>query len=270
MNGFKKLVLCSAMLAASSSAMAMQAMDDESMSSTTGQDGITISIQSSNITDLDITYIDRDGLGAASTAAGAGAIVVNNLDVAISNLDIVLDAGSNASGAQLNVNISTPDDIVIGLGNSNIELASAGATGSAVSGNTAILRFDATSELRITGGLSTNIKLGNRGVGESFMTLTTATPFDISLDKLTLVTTDNGGTGDIGIGIGRLVVDDVSLNMSVNVVPDGLQIKNNGTSIGGVGLERIVLGAQVATNKSIGDVYLSGLTSTSTITIKGH
>lgn len=269
MNGFRKLVLCSAIMAASGSAMAMQAMDDESLSSTTGQDGITLTIQSSTITDLDITYVDRDGL-VGSAFDQAGALVVNNIGSTITNLEIVVDAGADAGGnGQLNVDISTPDDVVVSLANSTVQVAAAG-TGSATSGNRTILKFGATSELRMTGGLNANLKLGNRGVGEDFMTLSVTNPFDLTVNDFVIVDSVSGGGNDIGIGVGALTVNDVDLNMSVNIVAGGLQINNAGTTIGEVGLERIKLGEQIASNAAIGDVYLNGLTANSVMTIQGH
>ena len=57
---FKKLALVTAMFAATSGAYAMEAMDDESMSAATGQDGITIGITTNALT-LDQRIHDRDG-----------------------------------------------------------------------------------------------------------------------------------------------------------------------------------------------------------------
>ena len=81
MKLFTKLALVSS-IAVSANAMAMQAMDDASLSSTTGQDGINIGIKldGGEIT-VDQLYIhDNDGL-AAGTNGGtglAGTIVVGN------------------------------------------------------------------------------------------------------------------------------------------------------------------------------------------------
>lgn len=270
MNGFKKLLLTSAILAASSNAMALQAMDDESLSSTTGQDGITLNISNSTIVDMDVTWVDRDGFGAFNDA---GALVINNVDLTINDLDIVVDAGSNTTdGAQLNIGISTTQDVVIGLDNTTIEVASAGATGSAVAGNTEIITFNAGSSLTITGGINANVKLGNRAVGEDFMTLSNSTPFTITLTGMTILdaeATATNGVNNVGIGIGTLSIANVVLNNAINVVDGGLTINTAGTTIGEIGMENIVLGDQV-TAVSLGDVYLNGLTANTTLTISGH
>lgn len=271
MNGFKKLVLCSAMLAASGSAMALQAMDDDSMSTTTGQDGISINVASSTIADLDITWVDRGGFGAPYNADGA--VVITNLGVAITDLDIDVDAGSNVAGdAQLNVDISTIQDIVVTLNSSTIEVG-AGTPGlSTVTNNTPIVKFGATSTLTLTGGLNANLKLGNRTATEAFMTLDVANPFDVTLTDMTILdsyATTLNGVNDVGIGIDALSISQVDLHMAVTLVDQGLRIDTTGTSIGEVGIERVTLGEQVATNQPIGDIYLNGLTANTIMTVSG-
>lgn len=270
MNGLKKLILTSAILAASSSAMAMQAMDEESLSATTGQDGITINVQSFNIANLDVTWVDRDGFTGFTDD---GAVVINNLGVSISDLNIVVDAGSNATdNGQLNVDISTTQDVVLTLGGGSIDVAT-GGVGSAVTNATPIVKFGAASALTITGGINANLKLGNRAVGENFMTFSTANPFDVVLSGgITVLDTEAtqlNGVNDVGIGIGTLTIRNLDVAAAVNVVDSGLQIDTTGTTIGEVALETIKLGDQV-TAASLGDVYLNGLTANTVLTISGH
>lgn len=281
MNGFKKLVLCTAMIAASGSAMAMQAMDEESMSSTTGQDGLTITINSSDIEDLGITWIDRDGRIAAD---GAGAVTIDNVGVTISNLVITVDAGSSAANTgQVLIGISTADDVTVHLNDRDataatgaiIGVGAAGAT--AVAGtSTPILKFADNAQMVISGGFSADIKLGNRTAGsEHFMTMDFgggATATNLSLTGLSIIdtvgTAANAGA-DVGIGIGTLSINDIVVHSEIDVVAGGLQINTAGTTIGSVAIENVVLG-DLATNASIGDIYLTGLTSNSIITIAGH
>lgn len=290
MNGFKKLVLTSAILAASSSAFAMQALDDESLSATTGQDGLSINIDSSVIEDMGIKWIDRNGITAAdfagSTFTGAGAVVINHVGVEITDLNIAIDAGSSAAdNGQLNIGINTTNNIVINLNDGDadgdgtalgttIGVTSAGATGSTTGVETPIIAFNATSALTISGGISANIKLGNRGAGEHFMTLDFASPVDITLTGLSILdsvgTAANALDGDnVGIGVGSLIINDLDVSAAVNVVAAGLQINTAGTTIGEVGLERVVLGDLGTTSPSIGDIYLTGLDVSSTITVAG-
>src|SRR5690606_29100260 len=80
MKKFTKLVL-STSVAFSANAMAMQAMDDASLSETTGQDGLTIGIGISKIAIEKLFIHDNDGLNGikdatTGVAPNAGAIVI--------------------------------------------------------------------------------------------------------------------------------------------------------------------------------------------------
>lgn len=274
MNGFKKLLLTTAILAASSSAMAMQAMDDESLSGTTGQDGLTVTINSSNISDMGVTWIDRDGHGATFTDAGA--VVIDNLGISLSNLVITVDAGSSAvDTGQLAIGIDTASNIVVslndGVNGTTVGVTSAGSSGSAVGVVSPILKFSSTAAMTITGGISADLLLGNRGVGEHFMSIDFNNAINVSLTGLSIIdtvgTAANAGA-DVGIGIGTIGITGLDVSADIDVVAAGLQINTAGTVIGGVALERVVLGD--LTNASIGDIYLSGITANSIITIAGH
>lgn len=71
MKIFTKLALVSSMLI-SVNAMAMQAMDDASMSATTGQDGLNIGIKLDNAgISIGKLYVhDNDGLGTDTNITG--------------------------------------------------------------------------------------------------------------------------------------------------------------------------------------------------------
>lgn len=273
MNGFKKLLLTSAILAASSSAMAMQAMDDDSLATTTGQDGLTVTINSSNITDMGVTWIDRDGHAGFTNA---GAVTIDNLGISLSNLVITVDAGSSAvNTGQLAIGIDTVDNIVVSLNDgttgTTIGVTSAGTSGSAVGTVTPILKFSNTAAMTITGGISADLRLGNRAVGESFMSIDFNNAINVSLTGLSIIdtvgTAANAGA-DVGIGIGTIGITGLDVSADIDVVAAGLQINTAGTVIGGVALERVVLGD--LTNASIGDIYMTGITANSIITIAGH
>ncbi|HQX90799.1 MAG TPA: pilus assembly protein FilA, partial [Moraxellaceae bacterium] len=75
---FKKLALVTAMFAATTGAYAMEAMDDESMSAATGQDGITVTISAVNDITMNQIIHDKDGYAGAATPQG-GAIVIGDV-----------------------------------------------------------------------------------------------------------------------------------------------------------------------------------------------
>lgn len=152
MKLFTKVTLVSA-IAVSGNAMAMQAMDDQSLSAATGQDGITILV-APHTTDsgwagwataktfntgslsggvhIDNVYVhDKDGVtgvtGTGITTPGAGAITIQGVDLASNGaIRVLIDADANgnaANSAVLNVNVGLKETFVklgeIGVATSN-------------------------------------------------------------------------------------------------------------------------------------------------------
>ena len=111
MKLFTKLALVSA-VAVSGSAMAMESMDDSALSSTTGQDGITLGIGIDHISIQDLFIHDNDGLSAtatfngtnlggtnSATVTGAGAITISGNGISgdrneTNGIDIVANPGT--------------------------------------------------------------------------------------------------------------------------------------------------------------------------------
>lgn len=271
MKGFQKLVLATAILAASSGAFAMEAMDEESMSATTGQDGLTITMDTT-LTDLAIKYIDRDGVAGSTDYTNAGAIVigdaVNGINVSATGLTIDIDAGGSTvagtDNGMLQIKVGTSVDTIIGLQSVDISVAEATATGSALVGTTTpIISFDATAQLTIaaTPNLMT-IQLGNEDQGA--MIKLNANLGNVSLTGMSINDANSGGS----IAIGTLSLASLNVVASVDVVAGGLQINTAGTTIGEVGIENLRLGD--ATQPIVGDIYLSNLNPSTTMTIRGH
>ncbi|AMW78017.1 protein FilA [Acinetobacter sp. TGL-Y2] len=285
MKLFTKLALASSIIL-SANAMAMQAMDDASLSSTTGQDGLNIGInlEGGAITVGQLLIHDNDGL--ADTALGgtgtAGAIVIgtgvdgaapgvsitqtgtgNLLDLAIDT-----DAGSTGTGgAFLNVaaSVSGMDISVgsIGVGASGVKTADSVVRGTTGTVNEILTGLDLS-----LGSITANVQLGATPQG-AMIVLDSEIVGGLKLSNLGIK--DNAGGGSIVLDSIQ-VVDTGSSNLSANakigVNPNGLYIKpvaqNISAYIGGVHL-----GSAAAA--SIGDVEIKGLNmGTSTITISGH
>jgi len=70
MKGLKKLALASAVLALSTGAFAMEALQDDVLSDTTGQAGLTITTNNTSITATAIRYYDSNGTTGAATFYG--------------------------------------------------------------------------------------------------------------------------------------------------------------------------------------------------------
>lgn len=292
MKGFNKLVLATAITAASSCSFAMQAMDDESLSAATGQDGITIRLDSS-MTDLGIKWIDRDGIVGDAVFGNSGAVSITPIGVVTTDLKIDIDAGGNAgTGAgtdgQLRINVFAGGvtkillhDGVAGAGTVGtvVGVADAGATGSTIGAITPIISFDKTSELTIDAGMTMQIQLGKRAAGSHFLTAS-ANLAGVTLNAMSIADAVGGGS----IGLGVISLGNIVSNTAIDVVSAanapvgygaGLKIDTTGTSIGSIGFENIQLGAPdfvtgTGRNNAIGDVYISNLSASNVIYVTGH
>jgi hypothetical protein len=304
MKLFTKIALVSA-IAVSGNAMALQAMDDESLSSTTGQDGIDLVIKTSGISIAKLLVHDNDGLDSTLTTNGglslggtgiagdittgaAGAIVVNNVTVgvnaglanaafggALAKISIDTDSGKGggATGnAFLNINVKT-NAIDVGVGSiavakSNDVSAMVGARRGA-GAETVII-----NGLNLTVGASElNVQLGAQPQG-AMIVANSVIQGGISINNLSLRDSSVGG-GNIVIG-GLKITSANSANLTVDtaikvlapaagVTPGGLQITSTGSN--DIYIGSIALG----NTSSIGSVEIQGLNmGTNTILVSGH
>jgi len=180
MKLFTQLALVSA-IAVSGNAMAMQALDDAQLASTTGQDGITLTIKppvkpfaaltagAGGVIAIDHIYVhDKDGLAIADGGTGtAGAITLDGFAIA-GNTPIVvkIDAdggGAAAGGAFLNVNVALPSELIIRTGDIGVADSnrSTGALSTVRGINGTSTKILDSIDVKL-GGATMNIQLGNQ------------------------------------------------------------------------------------------------------------
>ncbi len=303
MKLFTKVTLVTA-IAISGNAMAMQAMNDQSLSAATGQDGITIQIapQTSDAgwaswvgtlptpsairggVHINNVYVhDKDGVtGATGTGIAtpsAGAITIGGVDVASTGPIVVridTDAnGNTAKSAVLNVNV--------GLNETFIRVGDIGVTKSNRGGTTPTWGVDTTSYNKILSPLSVrmgattmNIQLGADPQG-AMIKLGGSMIGGLTINGLELVdnTGVNGSTvaglnaaGSIYVGSLALTDaggTDLTVNANVDVSAAGLVLTSNGGPMD-VRISDVRLGnvAAAGTDKSIGDIELLGVNATGT------
>lgn len=275
--GFKKLALAAAVAAAPMSALALEPMQDEALSSVTGQDGISIGL-SLNAT-LDVGVEDTDGFG---TNTGEGMILIDNMGLA-GDLTIEIDSSSSASGGGvLQANISVPTltidtgDIYVGQGTDGSDVAAGiakvGSELTAVSSGDPLL--DSVS--LTLNDVDLAVQLGSEA--SNFFALSTTSVLSIDIgtlgnaaDNLTLRDQSAGGGG-------AMVADQISIqNVDVNgitgqITTSGLEISTN-TALSGINVAAmgVAFGVDDGNAPAIGNVYITGLDlSGQTITISGH
>lgn len=282
MKLFTKIALVSAMaISANAMASQLQALDDETLSATTGQDGISIQISaptSGSITIDKVNVHDTDGFGTAT----AGAITLgNHFDSANqvkvnlgagTTIGVDIDAGKNASNAAtLNVAITLPSSFSIDTGDIGVQ----GSSGSAADYGTADSLVGTNTKILDTmnialGGTTLNVQLGHEEQG-AMIKLTGTIANGITISNLALNDDNgapiaNGGTETAGsLNIGTLKMTDsgvtsLGLNSDIDIDATGLIIKDNSTTKKDIIITRLGLG-DVAGPK-IGDVEVLGLSTT--------
>lgn len=266
---FKKLVLVSAMFAATSGAFAMEAMDEESLAATTGQDGISIGLATQ--ANLDIIIHDKDGFAGA---VDDGAIVLSNVGIAATGggdalIDIDIDAGSNAglTAAALNVGITVGNAIDLDLG--ELSVAVSNGYGNALGAQTATLIDLGTAQ--VAAGATVGIQLGNLLTAAHFIEVNANLTGGLTLTGLSINDVANGGA----ISMGSLIAQDANgsgnllVDLGIDATTTGLEVTVN--TLGNTGLDVTMTNLVLGGGSAIGDVEIRGLNMTGdVITISGH
>lgn len=309
MKLFTKVTLVSA-IAVSGNAMAMQAMDDQSLSAATGQDGITILV-APHTTDagwatwasaktfntgslsggvhIDNVYVhDKDGAAGIITGASAGAITIQGVDLASNGaIRVLIDADANgnaANSAVLNVNVGLKETFVklgeIGVATSN-RPASWGVD------NTSYNKILNPLELHL-GDTSMNIQLGAQPQG-AMIKVSGSMTGGLAINGLELFDTDGVPTSPSpllqapgSIYIGSIAMSDtggtdLTVAADIDVSAAGLVLTSTGglmdVRISDVRLGNVDTTAMGGpdTTKSLGDIELVGVNATGTqLIISGH
>lgn len=309
MKLFTKVTLVSA-IAVSGNAMAMQAMDDQSLSAATGQDGITILV-APHTTDagwatwaaaktfntgslsggvhIDNVYVhDTDGAAGIITGASAGAITIKGVDLASNGpIRVLIDADANgnaANSAVLNVNVGLKETFVklgeIGVATSN-RPASWGVD------NTSYNKILNPLELHL-GDTSMNIQLGAQPQG-AMIKVSGSMTGGLAINGIELFDTDGVPTSPSAllktpgsIYIGSIAMTDtggtdLTVSADIDVSAAGLVLTSTGglmdVRISDVRLGNVDTTALHGPNttKSLGDIELVGVNATGTqLIISGH
>lgn len=289
MKLFNKLALVAAM-AFSANAMALQSMDDEALSSTTGQDGITLNIFTSKITIDSLLVHDNDGLDPGKTinvvengvstpqslggTGEAGAIVINDLEITkagssttkpLAKVIIDSDGGTNTDGSQASLNVAVDLDATtisigsIGVGRSNAApvLTDTTSVRRGVAGTPHEIIKDLTLNL---GEVKLNVQLGHQSQG-SLIRLNGEILGGLYIENLTLVDNDGVNPTDPAKAatlnaIGGAVGQPGELQIGGLKVTDANSA--NLTASLGINIDQN-LGLAVTLGNTIQDVYVNGI-----------
>ncbi|KGD65743.1 putative pilus subunit (FilA) [Alcanivorax nanhaiticus] len=272
--GFKKLALAAAVAAAPMSALALEPMQDEALSSVTGQDGISMSITTNVTTDLFIE--DTDGHAAIGTAgANAGFIAVQGVNIN-GQIDIDIDAasaaGTNGVGGALVIGIDLPN---LTLSNLNIGVSGSDATNGERVAVDGLARVTAAKAGTITNVVSLgDITLNNLGMdiqlgpdAANFLSLSGAIG-DIVITNFTL--NDSSAAGGGSLFADNVLIGGMDLTgTTASITPTGLSLSI--ATAGGSDIALMGVGMGTAGTNPIGNVYITGLNlNGTTVSISGH
>lgn len=228
-----KLALVSSM-AISTNAMAMQAMDDASLSAATGQDGLNIGIGISKIEIGKVFVHDNDGLATTSLGgtSTAGAIVIQGNGIAgdtLENHGIVIGANYDNAGAYLLPSRNLADlqiDTDANGGNAFINIAA-----------------------QVSG---LDIKIGQIGVVASA---------DVPTTGATSIR--RGGTGTVNPILSGLSLKTgpMSANIQLGAAPQGAMIQLNATMVGGLEIKNLgILDNSTKTaTRAAGEIFVESI-----------
>ena len=228
-----KLALVSSM-AISANAMAMQAMDDASLSAATGQDGLNIGIGISKIEIGKVFVHDNDGLATTSLGgtSTAGAIVIQGNGIAgdtLENHGIIIGANYDNAGAYLLPSRNLADlqiDTDANGGNAFINIAA-----------------------QVSG---LDIKIGQIGVVASA---------DVPTTGATSIR--RGGTGTVNPILSGLSLKTgpMSANIQLGAAPQGAMIQLNATMVGGLEIKNLgILDNSTKTaTRAAGEIFVESI-----------
>lgn len=288
------LILLASLIGASSTAFALESMEDAALSEATGQDGITISITppvagivfSTIIHDTDPAVDGAIIMGNPLSAAGHTATSITtpvgqSINMLIDATGDV-DAGTAGNQASLQVNVVIPTGTIIHTG--SISAAQSNGAGVAVTNQTAAIMDDLTITL---GATTLAMTLGNEvATTGQMMRLTSTMTGGLSLANFALRDA-NGGNGSAASGGSAIRATSINMNDTgaganlaidarIDVVPTGLQVNvvQLGTLAGGA--DALITGLRFGStsavdNVAIGNVDIVGLNLAGTLVkIAGH
>ncbi|MEG2263864.1 MAG: pilus assembly protein FilA [Acinetobacter sp.] len=244
MKKFTKLVLVTS-VAFSANAMAMQAMDDASLSETTGQDGLTIGIGISKIAIEKLFIHDNDGLapkGVANEAgfggtSTAGAIVIRGKTDTAPDAAALADPTTATHGVVIGANYDNNGAYLLASRN----LADLVIDSDAGAGNPFINVAAQVSGL--------DIKVGRIGVTASG----TDDPDSIRRGGAGVVNDIISGF-DVKTGV-------INANIQLGAAPQGAMIKMNSVMVGGLEIKNLGILDNSSKNKAVGLVGTTPVTT---------
>ena len=281
----KKIIMFCSLLNVSTYSYCLQELNDVVLSNSTGQDGITITINPAQDITAVLAWTDKDGIAASqygfsSTHTPAPASVVLGEGTATDTFKIskgltkvAIDSDGGSAGAYVNMHISLPSTFSISTGSIFVAGKNSSDINSGVVGNHQNKTKILDDMKFILNDASLNINLGSQPQG-SFAYLTGVITDGLQIENLKIV--DNAvTTASSGIAIDRLILrdnlgDDLTLDTNLNLLPTGMEVNLTTGKKFDVFVEGLKFG-NFSLSRGVGDLAVIGLQlGERVMTITGH
>ena len=277
MKKFTKLVLATS-VAFSANAMAMQAMDEASLSETTGQSGITIGIGISKIEIEKLFIHDNDGLATSSTIESTG--LVRDTNGAITYTPGKLTTSQGGKPFDIDTLTASYDPVAkdVSLGGTGeaaaIVIYGNGEAGHKNENHGVVVgaNYDDNGAYLLASRNLMDLKIDSDGnAGDPFINIAAeVSGLDINIGKIGVQASADepgagatsirrGGTGavnDILSGL-SLKTGPMTANIQLGAAPQGAMIKLNATMIGGLTINDL----GILDNSTDGATIAAGITT---------
>lgn len=287
MKNTGRLILAST-IAVSVSAFGLESLEDDTLSTMTGQDGITVNYTpaaggvsfSTILHDVD-AFAGASGAGAiifGNPLSAAGHTATNISTPAGQSITAVIDATGDidtttpGTQAALRINISIPNNTVINTG--TISAAKSNGLGVDVTNQTGVIMDNIAITL---GATQLNLTLGNEEAGGQMMRLTTTVGSGLNISNFALKDANGGGVGGSGLRAANIRLDNTGVSTALDVdfkidlLPTGVQSTVSTFGTGGTDIQITGLKLGDTAASSIGNVDVIGLNfSGAKVQVSGH
>lgn len=272
-----KTVMIALCIMASSKVLAFQILDDSSLSQVSGQDGITITLNTNNIIADRIVWTDNDGLQpvgghdfAISTPA-AGSVVFgdgtlgNQFKMSGGTTKITIDADGGSGNSFLNVNVQLPENLTIETGKVYTAVKD---TNHQLINSTQIM----DSMIISLGSLDMNLQLGAAPQG-GFLKIFGKVDSGIRISNVHLIASS---ALNLGIGFDQIVITDAGGSdlhfngATIGILSNGLKITPSVGKHVDISASSMRFG-ELSNSPAIGAMAISNLKLDGmSLTISGH
>lgn len=284
MTCFTRLIFATSVLL-STSAQALESLDDDMLAETLGQAGITVTVTppvtgilfSTVIHDTDPAI---DGALVIGRPLAVGDHIASSINTGGAPINILIDATGDVdtvvAGNQpsMGINITIPAGTVINTG--TVSVAQSNGAGVAVSNQSNVILNNMT--ITLPGTMVLDLTLGNEvATTGQMMRLTSTMASGLSISNVAMRDATAAGANGTAVRAASVLIDNagastgLDLDVKVNIIPTGLQATLTTLGTGGVDIRMTDLRLGDTSSTSMGNLNILGFNANgSVLKLYGH